>query len=411
MCSDWNPLCYLPLRRRHPASKQGGHHAGTRKDDRPHADSDHRRRGVHRIAPRRRAARARLRGPRARQPRAAGHGPDARRPAYLDRRGRAGTSATCATRRRCAARSTASTRCSTSPRRSASARACTRSRSTPSSTTSAPPCCSRRLIEQPGRAAGRRVEHERLRRRAVPRRRTAGACSGAERTLEQLRRGRMGAARRRAATALAPVPTPETKAPSLASVYALSKYDQERLCLMIGRAYGIPTVALRFFNVYGTAPGALEPVHRRAGDLRLAAAQRQSAADLRGRHCSGATSSASTTSRRACRLALEAPAAAGQVFNIGSGQSVHRPRGRRADGARCSGKSTSSPRSPASTGSATSATASPTSRWRGSVLGLRAAGRRSSRGWWSWPAGWRTGGRWTASTQARAELAARGLTV
>ena len=39
--------------------------------------------------------------------------------------------------------------------------------------------------------------------------------------------------------------------PSMRSVYALSKYDQERLCLMVGGAYDIPTVALRFFNVYG----------------------------------------------------------------------------------------------------------------------------------------------------------------
>jgi len=36
--------------------------------------------------------------------------------------------------------------------------------------------------------------------------------------------------------ALTPVPTPETKPPSLASVYALSKYDQERLSILIGRA-------------------------------------------------------------------------------------------------------------------------------------------------------------------------------
>jgi dTDP-L-rhamnose 4-epimerase len=35
------------------------------------------------------------------------------------------------------------------------------------------------------------------------------------------------------------------------SVYALSKYDQERLCLIVGGAYAIPTIALRFFNVYG----------------------------------------------------------------------------------------------------------------------------------------------------------------
>ncbi|MGF1634726.1 MAG: NAD-dependent epimerase/dehydratase family protein [Phycisphaerae bacterium] len=50
---------------------------------------------------------------------------------------------------------------------------------------------------------------------------------------------------------LSPLATPESKHPDLASVYALSKYDQERMSLIVGRAYGIPTVALRFFNVYG----------------------------------------------------------------------------------------------------------------------------------------------------------------
>jgi dTDP-L-rhamnose 4-epimerase len=58
---------------------------------------------------------------------------------------------------------------------------------------------------------------------------------------------------------LEPLPTPETKPPSLASVYALSKYDQERLCLMVGRAYAIPTVAMRFFNVFGTRQALSNP--------------------------------------------------------------------------------------------------------------------------------------------------------
>jgi dTDP-L-rhamnose 4-epimerase len=52
-------------------------------------------------------------------------------------------------------------------------------------------------------------------------------------------------------TALAPLPTPEHKQPELASQYALGKYDQERMCLMFGAAYEVPTVALRLFNVYG----------------------------------------------------------------------------------------------------------------------------------------------------------------
>src|SRR5947207_7883262 len=41
---------------------------------------------------------------------------------------------------------------------------------------------------------------------------------------------------------LQPVATPESKSPSVRSVYALSKYDQERLCLVVGEAYEIPTV-------------------------------------------------------------------------------------------------------------------------------------------------------------------------
>jgi dTDP-L-rhamnose 4-epimerase len=67
-----------------------------------------------------------------------------------------------------------------------------------------------------------------------------------ERGREQLERGEW-----EPGDDLQPVPTPEWKTPSLSSIYALGKYDQERMCLLFGRAYGIPTVALRFFNVYG----------------------------------------------------------------------------------------------------------------------------------------------------------------
>jgi dTDP-L-rhamnose 4-epimerase len=50
---------------------------------------------------------------------------------------------------------------------------------------------------------------------------------------------------------LSPLPTPEEKECANSSVYALTKYDQERLCLVYGAAYNVPTVALRFFNVSG----------------------------------------------------------------------------------------------------------------------------------------------------------------
>jgi len=50
---------------------------------------------------------------------------------------------------------------------------------------------------------------------------------------------------------LIPIPTQESKSLRPSSVYAVNKRDQEELCLCVGRAYGIPTIALRFFNVYG----------------------------------------------------------------------------------------------------------------------------------------------------------------
>jgi dTDP-L-rhamnose 4-epimerase len=59
--------------------------------------------------------------------------------------------------------------------------------------------------------------------------------------------------------ALIPISTPERKCPEPASVYALGKYDQEKLCLLTGKAYDISTVALRFFNVYGPRQSLSNP--------------------------------------------------------------------------------------------------------------------------------------------------------
>lgn len=53
-------------------------------------------------------------------------------------------------------------------------------------------------------------------------------------------------------TVLDPKATPESKPRESTSVYAITKKDQEELSLSIGRAYDIPTVALRYFNIYGS---------------------------------------------------------------------------------------------------------------------------------------------------------------
>jgi dTDP-L-rhamnose 4-epimerase len=119
--------------------------------------------------------------------------------------------------------------------------------------------------------------------------------------------------------ALTPVPTPESKTPCLSSVYALSKYDQERLCLMTGRAYSIPTVALRFFNVYGTRQALSNPY---TGVLAIFASRLLNGNPPLifedGRQMRDFVHVSDVA--RACRLALEVEAARDQVFNVGSGR-------------------------------------------------------------------------------------------
>ena len=56
-----------------------------------------------------------------------------------------------------------------------------------------------------------------------------------------------------------PAPTPESKPLIPTSIYAVTKRDHEELCLVAGAAYGIPTVALRFFNVYGPGQALSNP--------------------------------------------------------------------------------------------------------------------------------------------------------
>ena len=60
-------------------------------------------------------------------------------------------------------------------------------------------------------------------------------------------------------TALEPEPTAETKPLRPTSIYAINKRDHEEMFLSIGAAYGIPSVALRFFNVYGERQALSNP--------------------------------------------------------------------------------------------------------------------------------------------------------
>jgi dTDP-L-rhamnose 4-epimerase len=117
--------------------------------------------------------------------------------------------------------------------------------------------------------------------------------------------------------ALIPLPTPESKVAHPSSVYALSKYDQEKLCLLFGAAYHVPTVALRFFNVYGPHQALSNPytgvlaifasrcLNGKAPQIFEDGLQRRDFVHVRD-------------VVRACRAALTTQAV-GEVFNVGSG--------------------------------------------------------------------------------------------
>ncbi len=118
---------------------------------------------------------------------------------------------------------------------------------------------------------------------------------------------------------LEPVPTPEHKQPDLASVYALTKYDQERMCLMLGAAYDVPTVALRFFNCYGPRQALSNPY---TGVLEIFASRllnrRPPLVFEDGRQMRDFVSVHDVA--RACRLAYERDDVQDAVFNVGSGR-------------------------------------------------------------------------------------------
>lgn len=115
------------------------------------------------------------------------------------------------------------------------------------------------------------------------------------------------------------VPTPETKYINPVSVYGLSKYYQEKLCLLSGSTFGFPVTVLRFFNIYG--PG--HSISNAGGDVLAKFGARilnnvppllfEDGFQLRDfLHVKDAA--------YACKLAIEACLQGGNTINIGSGK-------------------------------------------------------------------------------------------
>lgn len=139
----------------------------------------------------------------------------------------------------------------------------------------------------------------------------------AERSMENIRAGRWEPVDP-SGNPLIPAPTPESKRPKLASVYALSKYDQEILGLMLAKTYGIQAAALRFFNVYGPRQALSNPY---TGVLTIFASRLLNGNSPivyeDGNQQRDFVSVHDVAS--ACRLVLESESSDGTAFNIGSG--------------------------------------------------------------------------------------------
>jgi dTDP-L-rhamnose 4-epimerase len=120
---------------------------------------------------------------------------------------------------------------------------------------------------------------------------------------------------------LTPVATPEWKRPSLSSIYALNKYVQERTTHIMAQPYGIESVCLRLFNVYGAGQALSNPytgvlaifasrlLNRQVPMIFEDGEQRRDFVHVRD-------------VARAFADALDHPNVSGETFNVGSGRDI-----------------------------------------------------------------------------------------
>ena len=143
----------------------------------------------------------------------------------------------------------------------------------------------------------------------------------AVRPVAQLKAGQWDLSCTACGAVLRPCATNEDKPSEINSIYALSKRDQEELCLIYGRTYGVPVTALRFFNIYGTRQALSNPYTGVAaifaarlinGQVPLVFEDGEQMRDFVSVH----------DIVRANILAMNQPRSNGEVINIGSGRPV-----------------------------------------------------------------------------------------
>ena len=141
------------------------------------------------------------------------------------------------------------------------------------------------------------------------------------RSVDQLKRGQWEVHCSLCGGVLVPQATLETKPSEINSFYALSKRDQEDMCLIFGRTYGIPVTALRFFNIYGTRQALSNPYTGVAAVFASRLLNNQAPLVFEdGEQQRDFVSVHDIV--RANMLAMERPESNGEVINVGCGKPI-----------------------------------------------------------------------------------------
>ena len=141
------------------------------------------------------------------------------------------------------------------------------------------------------------------------------------RRFERLRRGDWEPRCPACGHELEPLPVTEDEPLRPTSVYGITKRDQEELCLVLGRAFGLEVVALRYLNVYGPRQALGNPY---TGVAAIFAARILSGRRPRvfedGRQIRDLVHVSDVV--QATAAAMEAPSAAGHALNVGTGRRI-----------------------------------------------------------------------------------------
>ena len=116
-------------------------------------------------------------------------------------------------------------------------------------------------------------------------------------------------------------PTPESKRIVPTSIYAINKRDQEEMVLVAGRMMGIPSVAMRFFNVYGDRQALSNPYTGVAAIFSSALLNRRAPLIFEDGHQSRDFIHVSDLVD-GCVKGIETEGVADEVFNLGTGSAI-----------------------------------------------------------------------------------------